>query len=78
MTSSHITKPTWSDVPDWANYMYTNCNGYWMYSDTRPSWSYWFGCWENFGTYDYVRVSFPKVGGRREQKNSLTARPQNG
>lgn len=32
-----MTKPTWDDAPDWANYMAMDGNGVWYFYASRPS-----------------------------------------
>lgn len=60
-----MTKPTWDDAPDWANYMAMDSDGVWYFYANKPS--YGLHSWWPVNNSDQRRERWqPIVPGWRE------------
>ncbi|XQA74642.1 hypothetical protein ACM9XA_03635 [Xanthomonas sacchari] len=61
-----MSKPSWDDAPDWAQWLAMDADGQWYWYESKPEWH--FGTWE-------TKAAHVSAGSSDSAIDSLEQRP---
>ncbi|MCW0413516.1 hypothetical protein NG831_06340 [Xanthomonas sacchari] len=55
-----MSKPSWDDAPEWANWLALECYGIWYWHEWKPEWDENSREWLSDGRIEYTDVHNPE------------------